>query len=248
MTSGPWWQTFFDGLIVESQRQIAGISPTKAEADFLEQELALKPGEWVLDIPCGNGRLALELAARGYAVTGADLCEPLLSDARAAAREKKLAADWHLADMRNPPPGPFDAAFCFGNSFSYFDDEGNAEFLRAVAGVLKPGGRFLLETHFVAETVFGQLTPKRWFEFGDLLFLHDTAYDPPTGMVTSDYRLMRGGKTEQKQAKYRVYTFKELAAMIAVCGLTVMTAYGSLGREPFGIGSPGLWVVARRSA
>ena len=149
--------------------------------------------------------------------------------------------------MRDLPwTGHFDAAFCFGNSFSYFDDEQNLRFLKAVRGALKPGGRFALETHFVAETVFGQLQSKRWFPVGDLIFLHDTSYDPPSGTITSTYRIIRGGKMEEKQAVYRVYTYRELRRLVESAGFGVLESYGSLTREPLRIGSPGLWLIARR--
>src|SRR5262245_45491553 len=192
MTATPdWTQTFFSGFIVEAQRRFP--QQTAAEADFLQQALALKPGDRVLDVPCGTGRLANELAGRGFAATGVDGCAELLEDARREASERGLKSEFERRDMRDLPwTGHFDAAFCFGNSFSYFDDEQNLRFLKAVRGALKPGGRFALETHFVAETVFSQLYSKRWFPFGDLIFLHDTSYDPPSGTLTSTYRIIRG--------------------------------------------------------
>lgn len=97
--------------------------------------------------------------------------------------------------MRDLPwSGEFDHAFCWGNSFAYLGDEGDAAFLRAVANALKPGGTFALETHFCAEGLFVHRLEKKWFEFGDLLFLHNTEYDPATSRLTSTYRLMQGDR------------------------------------------------------
>ena len=55
--------------------------------------------------------------------------------------------------MRDLPwPQRFDGVFCFGNSFAYLDDQGNADYLANVARALKPSGRFVLETGIVAES------------------------------------------------------------------------------------------------
>jgi SAM-dependent methyltransferase len=246
-STADWTQTFFSGFIVDAQRLFP--QQTAAEADFLQQGLALKPGDRVLDVPCGAGRLANELAGRGFTATGVDGCTDLLDDARREASERGLKSEFQRRDMRDLPwTGHFDAAFCFGNSFSYFDDDQNLRFLKAVRGALKPGGRFALETHFVAETVFTQLQSKRWFPFGDLILLHDTSYDPPSGTITSTYRIIRGGKMEEKQAVYRVYTYREVLRLVESAGFGVLESYGSLTREPLRIGSPGLWLIARRPA
>jgi SAM-dependent methyltransferase len=245
MSDQDWTIGFFTGLIAESQRVIAGLSPTAAEAEFLVRELALKNGQSVLDVPCGNGRLSVALAAKGLQVSGVDLSSELLKDARAAGPNIK----WNERDMRRLAGlGPFDAAFCFGNSFGYFDDSGNTEFLRSVASVLKPGGRFALETHFAAESVLCQPLGKRWYPFDGLLFLHDSNYDPKTGILTSDYILIKDGREERRQARYRVFFYRELVQWLADVGLAVRSAYGSLAGEPFRLGSSGLWVIAERKA
>ena len=46
-----------------------------AEADFIEKHLQVSHGAKLLDVPCGNGRLAIELARRGYQLTGIDIAE-----------------------------------------------------------------------------------------------------------------------------------------------------------------------------
>lgn len=142
MTGQPdWWEGFFSGLWLEVQRQFKSEEQTQAEADFIEKALALAPGAHVLDAPCGEGRIALTLAARGYQVTGVDITEPLLDDARRQAATRGLDVTWERRDMRDLPwEGAFDAVLCFWGSFGYFDDAGNIEHVQAVARALKPGG------------------------------------------------------------------------------------------------------------
>ena len=86
----------------------------------------------------------------------------------------------------------FDAALCAGNSFGYFDDEGNRAFLQAVAGALKPGGRFLLESGWVAESLFPNFTERRDIEKGGIRFQAENRYVPLTGRVENVYTAERG--------------------------------------------------------
>ncbi len=247
-TAPAWSPDFFSGLVVESWRQVSAHFPTQAEADFLVQALAPQPGARIADVPCGNGRLTLELAARGFAVTGVDLTVTFLDDARRAAREKNLPARFEQHDMRELPwREEFDHAFCFGNSFAYFDHAGNLAFLRAIHQILKPGGTFALETRFCAEALFPQPLGRRWYPLEDLLFLHDAQYYPATGQLVSQYTLLLNGQTEKKQAVYQTYTYRELVQMLREAGFVQVEGFGSLKREPFRLGSEGLWLVAERA-
>ena len=242
-----WYKTLFSGLFVEAQRRFP--TQTPAEADFLVQALDPPAGGRILDVPCGTGRLTLALAERGYIVTGVDLTAAVLDDGRLAAEGRDLPVRFEQRDMRDLPwPGEFDGAFCFGNSFSYLGEAGDRDFLRAVLAALKPGGRFVLETRFCAEGFFQQRLQRAWFSLDDLLFLVDTSYDPATACCTSSYTLIRGDRTERQQAVYRIYTYRELLQLFAEVGFTSVQTFGSLGRDPFGLGSAGLWLSGMRPA
>src|SRR5262245_52014949 len=125
-----WWEEFFP-VWAEVQRQAKSEEQTRSEADCIENLLQLPLQAKVLDVPCGEGRLALQLAALGFRVTGVDLALPLLEEARQKAAERRLEAAWEHRDMRDLPwQAIFDGAFCFWGSFGYFDEAGNAAFLQ----------------------------------------------------------------------------------------------------------------------
>ena len=84
-----WYEHFFSGVALDFWRNaVTYVMPpeqTRAEADFLEAVLELPPGGRILDIACGYGRHSLELASRGYRVTGIDLATEYIAEAKAAA-------------------------------------------------------------------------------------------------------------------------------------------------------------------
>ena len=71
--------------------------------DFLVDRLELGPRTRVLDLGCGHGRHALELARRGVAVVGLDYSEPALALARANAAAEGLEVELVQGDMRELP-------------------------------------------------------------------------------------------------------------------------------------------------
>ena len=60
-----WWREFFSGAALDFVRQARDETDTAAEADFIQEALGLPLGSRILDVPCGGGRLALELSDRG---------------------------------------------------------------------------------------------------------------------------------------------------------------------------------------
>jgi SAM-dependent methyltransferase len=238
-----WTPSFFKGLFAETVRQYPG--QTAPEIEFILSHANLPPGGKVLDVPCGAGRHSFALAEKGFAVTGVDGSDDLIEGVKRERTERGPQVNFQRRDMRDLPwPSQFDAAICFGNSFAYLGDEGDAAFLAAVARALKQGGRFVLETHLAAESVFFTRIPRGWFPFGDLLFLMETAYDPPLGRLTSTYTVVQGAERVKKAATYRIYLYRELMAMFANAGFSEIHTFGSLTGEPFQLGSNGLWVVA----
>lgn len=241
-----WWETFFSGLIVEFWRVVVPEERTIAEADFLERHLRLSRGSGVLDVPCGAGRLAIELAGRGCRVTGVDISPEFLDAAREAVRERNVSIEWKQAEMRDLPwRGRFDAAYCAGSSFGFLGDEGDAAFLEAVARTLKPGGRFFADFK-AAESLLPGFREQYEMVVGDIEFRARNTYDPMTATMQSDYTVSRGGRVETKQAVHRIYTTREIVRMLEKAGFSNFETFGSIPEEPFRLGSPSLVIVAQK--
>jgi SAM-dependent methyltransferase len=222
--------------------------PTKEEAAFVAEALGVAPGAKLLDVACGGGRHALEMAARGFHVRGVDVSRDFLSVAKAQAEERELAIDWEERDMRDLPwPAAFDGAYCLGNSFGYLEGEDNADVLRAVASALRPGAKFVLETGYLAETLFPIFQERSWYPDGDGYCLSSRRYDPAEGRLHVAYTFLHDGRAETRAMSARIYTVREILAMLTAAGFTAIETYASTAREPFRLGSQRLLAVATRS-
>jgi SAM-dependent methyltransferase len=240
-----WYKTFFTGLAVEMWQGAVPAEAAAREVEFLRAKLQAAAGAKLLDVPCGGGRHSIALATAGYAMTSVDLSPAFLDAARAAARQ--LPIDWHERDMTDLPwPNAFEGAFCFGNSFGYLDDDGNAAFLTSVATALKPGARFVLETNYLTEGLLPVLQERSWYPIGDMHMLAHRRYDPVEGRLYVDYIFIRGGETQTRSMSARLYTFREMIRLLEAAGFTDVKAFSSLTHDPFRQGSNRLLAIATK--
>lgn len=242
-----WWETFFEGVALDLWRLAVSDEQTRADADRIQKLLELPAGAKLLDVPCGFGRIAMELAKRGYQVSGIDLAPEYVAEATERAQRDGLSAEFRQGDMRAMPwREAFDGAFCTGNSFGYCLDEGNASFLSSVAQALRPGGRFLLECPLVAEAILLNVRMNAWYQVGDVYGLANRRYDVRTGRLHVDYTFIRDGVFHQRECSYRIYTCRQLCEMVEAAGLAISGAWGSADRTPFTLQSSELLLLAAK--
>lgn len=242
-----WYENFFYGVALDLWRKAVTVEQTRAEADFLIQTLHPAAGARLLDVPCGNGRHSLELAARGYRVTGVDIAGEFIREARDRAAAAALNVEWLLVDMRLLPwQAEFDGAFCFGNSFGYLDNAGMKAFVAALSRALKPGAHFVLETGMAAESLLPGLQLRRWFRVDDILLLIESRYHAAESRLDNEYTFVQDGKIETRSSSHWVYTVAEIRRLLDQVGLTTQALHGSLDGQPFQLGSPRLLLVAQK--
>lgn len=246
-TRPTWYENFFHGIVLELWRKAITPEETRADVDYLVHTLRLLAGASVLDVPCGSGRHAIELASRGMRMTGVDLAPEAIAAARARAVSAGLSIDWRQADMRDLPwDSAFDGAYCLGNAFGYLDPAGTRAFVQAVARVLKPGARFVLDSGMVAESVLPNLKAREWTQVDDILFLEENRYDTSNGFVETTYRFVHNGEMETRTAIHWVFTIREVRDMLAHAGFVTIALHSSLSSEEYRAGAPYLLLVAEK--
>jgi SAM-dependent methyltransferase len=137
-----------------SYYDLAFRSETRREADFIEaacRKYCPFPARRLLEPACGTGRLVVELAARGYELTGFDLARPPLSYLRRRLARRRLRATLFEGDMADfRVDRPIDAAFCPVNTFRHLlSEEAARSHLECIAAALRPGGIYVLGLHLL---------------------------------------------------------------------------------------------------
>ena len=120
---------------------------TIGEVDFIEKEINFNKKVKILDIGCGTGRHAIELAKRGYAVTGVDLSAAQIARAKEKASRENVYVKFQKADARDLAfSEAFDLAIiiCEGGFSLMETDEMNYAILTSANKSLKKGGKLIL--------------------------------------------------------------------------------------------------------
>jgi cyclopropane fatty-acyl-phospholipid synthase-like methyltransferase len=250
-----WYESFFHGVTLDLWRRAIPRAQTIAEAEFLIGQLNCATGAHVLDVPCGNGRLSFELAKRGLRVTGVDISEEFIEEARSIQKTSvdssgngnggSLArSDFILGDMRQVEgEAIYDAAYCFGNSFAFLGQHETEKFLAAVARSLKPGAHFIVHTGMAAESVLPDFEEQSCHELGDLSLTIKERYIAGESCIDSEYIFEREGRKETRVAREWIYTTAEIQRMLSRAGFAVLDLFGSLKCDPYKLGSRELFVV-----
>lgn len=145
MSKKQWYEKLFENYARKYDRE-PYTQGTAGECDSIEREINFDKSLKILDVGCGTGRHSIELARRGYSVTGIDLSESMLQRAREKAREQKVRVNFIQADARALPfESEFDLAImlCEGGFSLMETDEMNFDILKSVTRALKPGGKFI---------------------------------------------------------------------------------------------------------
>ena len=246
----PWYEEVFDEDFL---RTLPFMTPaqTAREVDFIREALSAPAGGEVLDVGCGYGRHALELAQQGLRLTGLDLSLPMLIRAADHAQKRGLAVNFVHADMREMTyNGQFDAAYCVLSSFGYFDEETNLRVATAICRALKPGGRFLLDI-INRDYIVGDLPSRVWWEGDGCVVLEevDFSYHTSRALIRRSVVFGNGRQTEQ-EISVRAYSLHEVGKLLRQAGLRVLEVSGGLATKSrfYGASSRNIIAVCERPA
>ncbi len=239
-----FWREFTPAIFTGAHfAQAAG------EVEALIELAGPPPGARVLDLCCGPGRHAVELARQGYLVTGVDRNPGYLARARERAAAEGLTVELVEADMREfSRPGGFDLAINLYTSFSFFDDPAEERrVLENLAASLDQGGTLVME--LMGKEVLARIfTPRDWQTLpGGTLWLQERILSTDWRSIDVRWLLIKPDGTRfERMVSHRLYAASELSALLLAVGLVDVECYGSLAGEPYDHLAPRMVVVARK--
>jgi SAM-dependent methyltransferase len=244
----PWfeddafWAAFRPSMFGEERWRMAAM-----DAEPLARLLDLKPGARVLDLPCGPGRFSIELARRGFGVTGVDRTVLYLNEARKRAKQQKLDVEFVRQDMRRfVRTKAFDACINMYTSIGYFEDPADdLKVCRNVCRSLRPGGRFLIQTGG-KEWLAREFRPRDWREEAGAFILEERKVAPGWTGIENRWVIIHEGKVREFRFFLRLYSSGELSGMLKLAGFKNVDIYGSVDGTPYDDKSRWLVAVARK--
>ena len=239
----------------ETWENLAGVLFTRRRWEKAETEIGLllallrmTGDETILDIPCGTGRHALELARRGFDVTGVDRTASYLDEARRRARDESLQVQWVQQDMRSfSRPAAFDIVLNMYTSFGYFQDiEDDRAAARVFFEALRPGGRLVMELHG-KENLAAGFSARDWVELDDgRVLLEERSIIDDWRAVRNRWIVYHDGGRYELEFSLRLYGAAELVDLLRGVGFSEITVFGNLEGDPYDEHARRLVVVAAK--
>lgn len=217
------------------------------DVDNLLALLGAESPATVLDMCCGPGRHALELAQRGFQVTGVDRTAYYLENARAKANNHGLQVDFILEDMRTfKRPQEFDFAINLYTSFGYFEDQAdNQHVLENLYHSLRPGGKLVME--MMGKEILARIFLERtWDEVGEILFLQEHRVINNWSQMENRWILLKGDQRYEYNLTHWLYSAHELKTMLTRAGFSDLAIYGDLTGNPYDQTARRMVAVAQR--
>ena len=241
-----WWKTYFDDNYLKLYLYTENKAPYQVEG--ILRMLNIEPPSKILDLCCGFGRHSLVLASKGYNVTGLDLSEKYLQEARQKAESMRVNLELEKRDMRDIQFfDEFDAVVNLYTAFGFFDTESEDMLvLQGVARALKPNGQFLIDTINRDYVTHSQQT-QSWSIDNCSVILEERVFDFFKSRLEIIHHLIDDKGSKRKlESSYRLYTLKEMLDMFNQAGLTLTDIYGDFDGSHYAANSPRMILVARR--
>ncbi|MBT8401010.1 MAG: class I SAM-dependent methyltransferase [Rhodothermia bacterium] len=246
-STSKWYEEWFDRDEYEIVYQHRDEDEARRVIDLIEKATHVSPGDRVVDVGCGRGRHAVELAGRGYRVTGLDLSERSIEAAKARASEQQVTVDFRVGDMREPVcEGCFDGAVNLFTAFGYFESE--AEHQRAVSAIadsLVDGGWFFqdfLNPDYVRANLVPSDTERReGVEIEQYRALED-------GRIRKEIILRRNGREHRFSESVQLLELEDFRRLYKRARLEIRSVFGDYdGGELTGT-SPRMILLSRKTA
>lgn len=191
----------------------------------------------VLEVACGNGRICIPMAKRGFKVTGVDIGSLYIEDARKRAKRNRVSVDFIQGDMRKldrVARGKFDVVLSVWTSIGYYGKKADERLFRMVARFMKKRGVFLVLNTMSQEYLLNHYCTSLFNETDKYIVLHkDNKFDRFRSTNKEKWVFYeKAGKNlkyvDELELSLRIYSLAELVEMAEHAGLEFVEAYDSV--------------------
>ncbi|MGB8226623.1 MAG: class I SAM-dependent methyltransferase [Sedimentisphaerales bacterium] len=237
-----FWNTFAPMMFNQKR-----LGDTAGEVDQIIKLSGIKKGARILDLCCGFGRHSLELARRGYNVTGVDLTEEYLAKARRKAKAEGLNIQFIRSDMsRFCLLDSFDAAINMFTAFGYFENP--ADDRRVLSNMycsLRKGGRLIID--IIGKEILARIfSPRDWQQENGRIFLEERKVRQDWSWIDNRWILLENGRRKEFKFGHRLYSAAELTGLLKDCGFKSVNIYGDFTGADYDHNAKRLIAVARK--
>lgn len=209
------------------------------QLQFVKNELQELNHKRILDIGCATGELAFQLAKEGAKVTGIDLNNDLLQQAKSNKNHPNLHfQSGNMLELKTDfPHNLLDAVLCFGNTLVHLTDiELIKEMLEGVFTVLKPGGKFLIQILNYDYILDEKVTELPLIETENIRFIRNYEFERNSSVIDFQTHLYLKMEKETISNKTSLLALKssDLNDLLTNAGFSEVQLYSNFKREPFG--------------
>lgn len=191
--------------------------------------LDIKGNSKILDLCCGTGRHSLELASRGFMVTGVDRAKDYIKEAIKKAKTMGVGVEFIVEDMKKfCRPDSFDVVINMFSSFGYFKDpEDDRKVLLNIYQSLEKGGKLLLD--LMGKEILARIFQKRdWIENDETILLKEREIKKDWSWIENRWILIKGRVRREFKVSHRLYSGNEITALLESSNFHSIEIYGDL--------------------
>lgn len=200
-------------------------------------------GKKVLELGCGTGRVSIPLAKEGVDITGIDVSDEMLEEAKLKAENEKLSIDFQNQNIIDFDfEKKFDLILCVHNSFSHVNGLENLRlFFDSAKRNLKENGTFILQV-FNPDFYFFTRNPEEKYPLKtyqdpysnqQVELLENNFYDDESQINYMKWYFQIGDKEFVKSFNQRVYFPQELDYLVQLFGFEIVNKFGDFEETPF---------------
>lgn len=227
------------------------VNASRCDFNFYLNELPNIPAS-ILDIGCGTGTFALDLAKRGYTVTGIDPAPLMIATAK--QKDTKQSVTWHTGVVSSlPNEQQFDMAIMTGHAFQcLLTDAKINQLFNAVQTRLAPNGSFWFETRNPSDQAWRRWTPEHaespiTLSRGRTVRVVHSVLDVKGDLVTFEECYEFKDKVRKSKSTLRFLDLFGIKRLVSKSNLEIKEVFGSWSKEAPNDNSPELILRLVRS-